>query len=73
MNSDFLSDSDVLYLKGLFNSAKLYLEDTSGNVVACNNTDTSYILNKVVNGIGNKTYSLSITIEPAHNNYAQQL
>lgn len=73
MNSDFLSNSDVLYLKGLFTSPKVYIEDVSGTVIGATVKTDSYVINKTVNGIPNKSYSLSITFEPSFNNYGQEL
>lgn len=73
ISTEFLSDSDVMFLKSCFTSPKVYYETITGQVFACTIKDDSYVLNKVVNSVGSKSYALVLTIEPAFNNYRQQL
>lgn len=70
LSTDFLTDAQVLYLKDLFSSPEIYLEDLdgSGKIVAASITDNDYTLNKRVN---KKVYSLKINFKLAFNDYRQ--
>ena len=70
LNSDFLSDQQVIYLKNLFSSPAIYVEDQNGVLQAANVTDDSYTLSKKVNA---KVYSLSLNLELSQPDYRQTL
>lgn len=70
MFSDFLSDSDVLYLKSLVSSPSVYARRLDGLLTAVTVEDNSYRINKRVN---QKIYSLQLTINQSYNDYRQQL
>jgi hypothetical protein len=70
MNSDLLSDADVLYLKGLFSSPVVYMADQSGLLTSITIVDDSYLIRKKVN---TKIYSLQMSVKQSYNDYRQTL
>lgn len=66
VSTDFITDAQVLYLKGLFSSPVVYAQDPDGNLFACNVSTTAYPIQRNVN---NKLNVLSLTIEPAYNDF----
>jgi hypothetical protein len=70
MNTDFLSDTDVLYLKTLISSPVVYMTDQNGLTTSIVIKQDSYRINKKVN---QKIYSLEMTVEQSYNDYRQLL
>jgi hypothetical protein len=75
MTTDFLKDTDVLFLQGLFSSPAVFIQgkgvDSFGNaqtLIAATIKPNSYKINKVVN---QKIYSLTLTVEPSYNDFRQ--
>jgi hypothetical protein len=68
INTDFLTDAEVLYLEGLFSSPVVYIEDQTGLLQSVIVKPNSYVINKVVN---KRIYSLSLTVEPASQSFRQ--
>jgi hypothetical protein len=66
--TDFLDDQQVIFLKDMFSSPAVYIQQVGGPLIAANIVPDSYKLNKIVN---KKIYSLSLTVEPQYNDYRQ--
>jgi len=66
--TDFLDDQQVLFLKDMYSSPAVYVQQIGGPLIAVNVIHDAYKLNKIVN---TKIYSLSITVEPQYNDYRQ--
>jgi hypothetical protein len=70
LTTDFLTDNDVIFLKGLFSSPVIFIEDADGNIFSATVDTSDYLLNKKVN---NKIYSLQLSFLPSVPNFRQQL
>ena len=70
MNTDFLQDTDVLFLKGLASSPVVYMTDQSGTVTNIVVENNSFVINRRVN---QKIYSFKMTVRPSYNDYRQLL
>jgi len=71
LTTDFLTDAEVLYLKEMFVSPSIYLEDLDGTywqVVGTTITDNDYTLTKRVN---QRIYSLTVNFKLAYNDFRQ--
>jgi hypothetical protein len=75
MSTDFLKDTDVLFLQGLFSSPAVFIQgkgvdsfDNAQQLIAATIKPNSYKINKIVN---QKAYTLSLTIEPSYNDFRQ--
>lgn len=68
LSTDFLSDQDVLFLKGLYQSPIVYMQDQSGIIQAITIDQDSYVINKRVN---KRPYSLQLTVQTSVNDYTQ--
>lgn len=71
LNSDWLSDFEVLLLQELFHSPSIYIEDQYGTIQAATIGDNSYPLNKMINGV--KAYSLQLNLNLSASSYRQLL
>jgi hypothetical protein len=70
LSTDFLTDNEVIYLKDLYSSPVVYLEDPNGVIFSATVDTSDYVLNKKVN---TKVYSLQLTFLTSYNDYRQQL
>lgn len=70
MNTDLLTDNDVLYLKTLISSPMVFMQDQNGLLTAITVEDDSYRINKKVN---QKIYSLQMNVKQSYNDYRQNL
>lgn len=70
LSTDFLSDQDVIFLKGLFTSPAVYMEDATGIITSVVIAQDSYVLNKRVN---NRPYALQLTVNGSTTQFSQQL
>lgn len=71
LTTDFLTDKQVLYLKEMFVSPSIFIEDLDGTyyqVVGATVTDTDYKLNKRVN---QRIYSLTVNFKLSYNDFRQ--
>ncbi len=68
LSTDFLSDAEVIYLKDLFSSPVIYIQNQAGLIVSASVTDSDYVLNKRVN---KKIFSLILNFKLAYNDYRQ--
>jgi hypothetical protein len=70
ISTDFLADQDVLFLKGLFQSPAVYMQDQNGIIQAINVNQDSYVINKNVN---QRPYTLTLTVQTSIQDYTQLL
>lgn len=70
MNTDLLTDKDVIFLKGLFSSPVVFMTTMDGTSTAINIQTDSYVIKKKVN---QKLYSLQLTANQSYNDYRQIL
>lgn len=70
MNTDLLTDKDVLFLKTLISSPVVFMTDSNGVTTAVTVQDNSCKINKRVN---QKIYSLQMTVNQSYNDYRQIL
>ena len=71
LSTDFLTDKQVRYLKGLFSSPIVYLEDPDGVLISATIDTSDYTLNQ--RAINQKIFSLSLTFIPGQSDYRQSL
>lgn len=69
LNTDFLTDDEALFLKGLLSSPAVFIQDQNGITTAVVIDQDSYRINKKVN---QKKYSLELTVKKSYNDYRQQ-
>lgn len=69
LNSDWISDAEATWLKDLFMSPDVKLEDASGNLYAVKVTDTSYESKLKVN---DKVFNLTVNIEYTYQDIRQR-
>jgi hypothetical protein len=70
MTTDFLTDDEALYLKGLVSSPVVYMEDQNGLTTRIIIDQNSYRINKKVN---QKIYTFKMNISQSYNDYRQTL
>lgn len=68
LSTDFLSDQQVLYLKDLFTSPVIFLEDPNGVVFSATVDTNDYVLSKRVN---TKIYSLQLSFITSYFDFRQ--
>ena len=71
LSTDFLTDKHVRYLKGLFSSPVVYLEDSNGVLISATVDTSDYTLNQTA--VNQKMFSLSLTFIPSVSDYRQSL
>lgn len=71
LNSDWLSDMQVIILQDLFTSPAIFIEDQYGVIQAATLGDNSYPINKIINGT--KAYSLQLNLNLSSTSYRQLL
>ena len=72
LSTDFLTDQQVKYLKGLYDSPVIYLQDPNGNLISATIDDsTPYSLNQ--KNVNTKAYALTLTFIPSVPDYRQSL
>jgi hypothetical protein len=70
VSSDFLIDKEVLYLKGLYQSPVIFLEDTNNLIISVtHDPGNKHTLNR--KGINNKTYSAQFNFIPSNSDFSQ--
>lgn len=71
LSTDFLTDKHVRYLKGLFSSPVVYLEDPNGVLISATVDTSDYTLNQ--SAVNQKMFSLSLTFIPSVSDFRQSL